>query len=310
MSAAALVDKSVQVSEMSDRPDSSSEPFYIFASISPPLSETEVIIPNLKPLDGKWKVALRELSFLRTGQPFARSQPLQFLIATPANCDEGFASYTFFLDNFKGIKNESFGKLEGRLDNIFPDFPYAAVVTAQNRDGTTVMLPCGRKPLENFIAETNEVLKNYFASHQGRIQFNGINIKEEADNIVISWDTAKGEWKEVHIFPIFNQDLGRILGLPTVSSSKFSTVVLNAMKDRANIIMPRNDIIESRTDFIIQCSIVEHNSNVSTAGAGEGGGEGLENSLNNRILRFVSQADLEKYSHSMSYETSFLSNFG
>jgi hypothetical protein len=92
---AALVEKSVQVSEMSDRPNPSSEPFYIFASIRPPLSETEVIIPNLKSLDGKWKVTLRELSFIRSPVtavqqsamlPLARSQPLQFLIAAPDNC--------------------------------------------------------------------------------------------------------------------------------------------------------------------------------------------------------------------------------
>jgi len=72
--------------------------------------------------------------------------------------------------------------------------------------------------------------------------------------------------------------------------------------------MPRNDIIESRTDFIIQCSIVEHNSNVSTTGAGKAGGEGLENSLNNRILRFVSQADLEKYSHGQPVLMSFIND--
>jgi hypothetical protein len=224
----------------------------------------------------------------------------RLIIAAPDNCS---ASFEEFLENFKGIKNESFGKWERLLDNMFPDFPYAAVVTAQNRDGTTVMLPGGRKPLENFIAETNEVLKKYFASHEGRIQFNGINIKEEGDHIEISRGTAKAE-SEVHIFPIFNEDLGRILGLPELYSKKFS-MVINAMKDHANIIIskndtiPRYDIIQSRTDFIIQCSIVEHNSNVSTSGPGS------EISLNNRILRFVSQADLQKDSHGRPVLMSF-----
>jgi hypothetical protein len=293
-----FVEKSV--SEMSDQPNPSSEPFYIFASIRPPLSETEVIIPNLKSLHGKWKVALRELSLTRSPVtavqqqpvtlPSARSQPLQFLIAAPANC---YTAFEEFLHNFKGIKNESFGRWERLFDcKMFPDFPYMAVVTAQNRDGTTVMLPGGQKTLENFIVETNEVLKKYFTNHEGRIQFNGIRIKQEADHIGISSDTAKG----VHIFPIFNQDLGRIFGLPQLCSNTFS-MVINAMKDNGNLIISRNDIIQSPTDLFIQCSIVEQNSNVSTSAPGKGSGEGSENSSNNRILRFISQAHLQKDSH-------------
>lgn len=295
-----LVEESVQDSKLSDRPDSQREPFHIFASIRPFPLGTEVVIPN-EVLDGEWKIALKELSFVRTLEPFARPQPLQFLIATPVNegC-VGYGDYLLFLNDLKGIESPSFGKLAGRLENTFSDFPGAAVFTALYSDGTTVMLPCGQKPLENFIAETNKVLQRYFSSHADRIKFNGIKIKLEADHIAISWDTAKGVWDAVHVFPLFNEDIGSILGIPPLYSTDFLSIVIEAMKNKRNVTIPRNDIIKSQSDFIIQCSIVKHNSNV--VGPWEEGGL---DPLNNRILRFVSQANLQKYSNGQPVRISF-----
>jgi len=77
-------------------------------------------------------------------------------------------------------------------------------------------------------------------------------------------------------------------------------MVIDSMKNNRNIIIPRKDIIISRSDFIIQCSIVKHNSNVSGPWM-----DGVLDPINNRTLRFVSQANLEKYSHNQPVHVSF-----